>query len=591
MGHHWGRRHKSKHGALFAANSKKQDADEAAVRGGALVLPEPGEDDTPPRSVHADGDSHHSTDPAHVAEQLHGRLTKHVYARQVQSASDSVLVKTVIHLVRQNGATIGTYTLATLPATVSNSELGVITIPSETNSPIIVPSLSEETPASQTAPATVSATGIPSLSEVPTLSSVVDSASIPPASQPQPPTSDPASSAIITQPTNIHLAPSSPPSAVPILSSPPPVSSDVYPDTFSSASSTLIVPSLSDSETVTISPSIQTTIPSISADSTSFVFTNSTSTPTTITSTSSFSTATSSSTYSKTSTVLHVGGGGIFPTDNGGSGPTDSFTENQDSDSENLSPPRIIGAVVGSVSGFVLILLIILFAIRSRKRKSSQIRALSDTSDRDLMVGRGPTARSDFHISPRSSVIIANFFAPARALSRWRNSGQLIRSEEFTPAQRGFEKLGGRKLKSVLETGGDGYDNEFGVSEKVYESGALAKELGRVGVASPSYNPQTDKETGQSRSIPSPPLGRPASRDSDTSEQVLFRPSPARAVTTESSISRVSLPTSARTGITTQTSQPHPPPRSPLRTFSSDAVGRSHHSADGSRASRFTEGI
>ncbi|EEP82671.1 predicted protein [Uncinocarpus reesii 1704] len=595
MGHHGQRKHKKKLETLIAETKNKN-----AVREGILVLPEAGEDHTPPRSIHIDADAHQNTGPDLL---LH--VHRHVQSfnvRQVQTASKAVVVKTVIHVVHENGSTVGTFTVETLPATVSNSEIGIVTIPAESDSPITVSALPSATSASHTASVSIPATESPSLSEPVTLPSASETApSIPVSQSPPPAASDHQTSGIITSPADVILIPSVTPET-PVVTLLTPSSLNLYPVIPTSASETSIIPPISSSDIVSlvtsIVPSIASSIPpSISTSSSPLVSTPSsillsTATTTSSSTTSSTSTSTSSvksSVTSSTSTTLFFGGGGGAPTENSGPAPTNLFdNQGQTSKTDGLSPPRVIGAVVGSVSGFVLILLIILFTIRSRKRKSSQTRALSEGAGSTMPAEYPP--RPGFSSSARSSAIIANFFAPARALSRWRDSDQSLRTEEFVPAQRGFEKLGGRKLKSVLETGGDGYDNEFGVSEKVYESGALTKDIG-VGVASASYDPPLNKEIGQSRTIPSPPLGRPASQESDSSEKVLFRPSPARAITTESSVSGTDVPTTARTGMMTRMMSPQPPPRSSMRAFSGDAIGRSHASADGSCTSRFTEGI
>ncbi|WEW55238.1 hypothetical protein PRK78_000667 [Emydomyces testavorans] len=581
MGYHGKRKHKRKHAVLFTNKTKQQEDNEGARRGGAPVLLETEKRRGLPTRIWVEPNIHQSTDRSH-ADLLHGHHSTSLHARQVPSASKAVVVKTVVHVVLENGSTVGTFTVGTLPATVSNSQLGVITIPAESNSPIVVSSLPKST-ASQTASVSVSATGISSSISAITSTSLETRSSLP-VSQPSPTSSGYQGSPTNTAPSDVILVPSIT-STVPVTTSSSPSALSTFTITPSPVTSTSNVLSLLSSEVVSSISSNLSNISSTSSRSSSSVWTTASTTSSSTTSTS----FTSSSAFSKSSSEVYLGGDGGITTGNGGPVPTSStVTQAQGPVKPGLSSPQLIGVIVGSVSGFLFLIWVIAIAIRLRRQKSSQARALPEGPDQPSMAVRSAPGGSN--MSPRSSLLTANLFAPARAFSRWRNSGQSFRAEEVAPTQRGFEKLGGRKLKPVLETGGDGYDDKFGASEKVYESGAIAKEL-ETGAASASYAQPTDKETGRSRAIPSPPLGRPASQESDTSEKVLFRPSPARAITTESCVPGTSLRTSARAGIVPSMPWPPRPSYSSMRALSTDAIGRSHSSADGSRNSRFTEGV
>ncbi|KAI1910733.1 hypothetical protein LOZ39_005818 [Ophidiomyces ophidiicola] len=550
MGHHGGR------ARALLRELQAKDQNNNAGRGKYAAPRDAEREHAPPPTIQAAG---------HL---LRAHYKGVIVARQAEpSSSTAVVVKTIVHVVLTNGSIVGRFTVATLPAVVSNSLLGVITIPADAKSPIIVPSLPKSSGASPTHPASVSQTQqAPSQSPVPSGTPWPGETKIP---IPQPlPVS--LNSSVHKLSSNISQAPpSTSTSSVLPSSSSIPASSTL---TSSSAKFTSSILSLLTHETSPSFSEFSSNLTTISS------FLNSTTRSTTTS-----SSKLSSSTSSETSTEVNIGGDGRAPTDQAESLPTTPLNgPSRDAGEAGISKPQIIGAAVGSVSGVVLILLILLLAIHFRKRKSSQTRALSEAPQSSAPAVSG----GNNDMSPRSSFLAANFFAPARALSRWRNSGQAIRQEEVAPAQRGFEKLGGRKLKSVLETGGDGYDNEFGASDKAYESGSLAKETA-AGPSIPRIQ-QPEKEIGQSRVIPSPPLGRPVSQQSDTSEEILFRPSPARAITTESALSGTGLHPDARTSVMPHLSNP-PPPRSPVRPRSGDALGRSYPHADSSRASRFTE--
>jgi len=122
-------------------------------------------------------------------------------------------------------------------------------------------------------------------------------------------------------------------------------------------------------------------------------------------------------------------------------------------------------------------------------------------------------------------------------------------------SERGFYRVSGRKLPSVLQTGGDGYGG--GVHDSTLSGSSFYRDsTGFYG--GPGSPPPT--------SFPPPP-----ERDSGVP---VMRPSPARTPVTEHG-------PFGRT--------PTPPPLTPpLRP---DMLGRSHPSQDGSHASRFTEEV
>ncbi|KAL5319727.1 hypothetical protein ACEPPN_012783 [Leptodophora sp. 'Broadleaf-Isolate-01'] len=122
-------------------------------------------------------------------------------------------------------------------------------------------------------------------------------------------------------------------------------------------------------------------------------------------------------------------------------------------------------------------------------------------------------------------------------------------------SERGFYRVSGRKLPSVLQSGGDGYGG--GIMESNTLSGS-------------SFYRDSQGFYGGSGGPSSPPLGLSMTRDSGVP---IMREGPARTPVTEQG--PFANPPASLT----------PPPRRP------DVVGRSHPSLDGSQRSRFTEEV
>lgn len=220
-------------------------------------------------------------------------------------------------------------------------------------------------------------------------------------------------------------------------------------------------------------------------------------------------------------------------------------------------------------------------------------------------------------------------FAAAGFFKRMRpRSSATAATTETAPSERGFQNFGGRKIESVLESGGDGFGNagpsssagpsplpvrSFGVSPvaglgssfrpaspqtPLSETSFYRDSQGFYGGApepEPSSNPssmygrpespppRSPDRPGPATASSSPParVGSQAQRDQ---EVAFMRPGPARTpVTNQPGFSSLRPPTGRGS----------PPPR-PLPSVGAsptprDGVGRSHPSFDGSRGSRFTE--
>ncbi|KAK2743663.1 hypothetical protein FQN57_004772 [Myotisia sp. PD_48] len=612
-------------------------------------------------------------EPGEDALQIFNPELKPIHPRQEPSNPRQNLrptvVMTVVQIVLPNGSTIASFVVPTLPATVSNSHLGVVTIPVDSASPVVISSIpiaaetgsptsspTQSNPSNTipTAAETVSPTSSPSQSNpsntIPTAAETVSPTS-PPASSPSNtvpvtssqdrtssgrtstpisspsipapssvPASIPAPSQEPVPPTSGNLIVSTPPETSTEAGSfqsssateapaliPPPLSSSSLPSTASSASDNLIPSStaVNSNSRPDVTSNSSTNSSTISrTNSNSPIITSTTAYSTTSTSSSSTSSRSSLETVTLSSTSGFVPGGGAGggnPTDGSNPKPTTTDSAASGENGPSVSVPKLVGGIVGGVAGIVLVIMLIMLILRFRKRKP--IRERNITSGLTT-VGIPSATTSTMIVSDRSNGantgnrLSSAIFGVGRAIDRWRDSGSL-RAEEIAPTQRGFQKLGGRKITSVLESGGDGYDDRWGESyERRPEmtSSPLSKEVGTGSLAAGAYFSRgpLHKEAGMgdSRDAPSPPFDRPESAESVYSERIVIRPSPARTpvATSAESFPNVTISPPGRTGMFAPFEHSRPAP--PIHTRSGrDGIGRSLASADTSRTSRFTEGI
>lgn len=286
-----------------------------------------------------------------------------------------------------------------------------------------------------------------------------------------------------------------------------------------------------------------------------------------------------------------AGGGaaGSGPSTTGSSAEPTATDSQPPQDSGGLSPTtnKIVGGVVGSVAGVAFLFLIALLYLRRRHASLREARQALPSSDAaGGAAGEGSTAQSAEMTSRRSShepLFSASYLAPAFMRS-WRKSNQTTNTESTlvsNSSERGFQKISGRKIPSVLQSGGDGYGGGFG--DNLPPGPEMSMNFQPVSAAhlrTPASQPPTANPHGM-------PLDVNYTRESGESElRVVVRPSPARTpVASSTNIASSHTPTSPR-------STPEPPrvssPTGPRRP---DILGRSHPSFDGSRSSRFTEGL
>ncbi|KAL9624207.1 MAG: hypothetical protein Q9160_001454 [Pyrenula sp. 1 TL-2023] len=323
---------------------------------------------------------------------------------------------------------------------------------------------------------------------------------------------------------------------------------------------------------------------------------NSTTTRSSTNSSSSTLSSSSRSTSIASTASAGAGGGAIpAPTSDSPSSPTSS-SNSPSGGGGGVSTPTVVGSVIGGIAGLALILLLLLFFIRRYRRRLKAQNALPPSSTTDPS-STEPATRSAAmaEVSPRSSGHTPLAAVAPGFLSKWRHSGQTTTSVATSDTgERGFQKLGGRKIASVLTSGGDQYGGNYGAFEK---DGASTAPSGRSGpgagnLSGASFYRDSAGFYGGDGSRPGTPVASSAdvpgpsnARDfAETSEGIaVMRPSPART------------PVTSAGGIPRQTgsnpSTPRERSREPGARTGPDALGRSLASFDGSRGSKFTEGV
>lgn len=214
--------------------------------------------------------------------------------------------------------------------------------------------------------------------------------------------------------------------------------------------------------------------------------------------------------------------------------------------------------------GLLAILLLAFLLLRWKRKHAQAASGATEGSPSDIQGGSGP--RSAEMMSQRSS---NTPLAAAAVLGRWASSSSRRSGRQenpfMAPGERGFQKISGRKIPSVLHTGGDGYGDE--IEEEAIpelrtpplEETSPVSPVSAIGGGSHRHAPMRDDFIAAG-------VGAGA---------FVLRPSPART------------PTASSVDLTAQ-SQSSQHGTSPMRP---DPLGRTLSRYDGSRSSRFTEGI
>ncbi|CAG8177693.1 unnamed protein product [Penicillium salamii] len=469
--------------------------------------------------------------------------------RRDETTSESVTVETVLQIVDASSHILLQSTAADYPLTISESAYGVFTI---SGADSIVASASLSVTASVDVPLLTSPTIAPATQ--PTTSLVSE-------------TSIAVSSTNTTQSTTSSVSQASP-STMRVASA---ISSPVR------MSTPLIAPSSSTHTASITSPHAYNFLSNPGSSSSSTSSTSSSWTPD-----ETYSTSSSTTSWGSVSQTATATGTSSAPstseTSGSGSGSSSNSTGNPDT-------PKIVGGVVGSVAGLALLIFLLFYYLRRRGflMGAKGHTAISDDAaagaGAGALVGVGAREITERPVNPENR-FTASYFAPA-FMKRWRQSTATMRTDstvDSTSSERGFQKISGRKLPPVLTHGGDGF------------GGGLGDDSPTV----PGF-PPTSPAAGPVASpvSPAPPPASPYGMPLDSSytrEIQEHAPPPSRPGPAHIPVSNsvnVAYPitiTPAQPLAQPQSAIPFIPPRP-------DGLGRSLHSHDGSRSSRFTEGI
>jgi len=306
-----------------------------------------------------------------------------------------------------------------------------------------------------------------------------------------------------------------------------------------------------------------------------------------------------------------IGPGGIGNT--GNTAPTQSPHSTAAAGAGAGGPPPtpvLVGGIIGGVAGLVLILLALLFLLRWRRGKMGQRRLISPSMTQTSSPAAATQSGTGTQRSSNVPIAAAGFFGRPRP-----SSSQTAATTDTAPSERGFQKISGRKLDPVLQSGGDGYGIASGPSggpstgagrgggpdqaipapglrpsppQSLSGSSFYRDSRGFYGGVIPKdestsdpIDPSTSPTSSSPPQFPSPPISGVRS-----SEVPNMRPGPARQpVINQPGFLPVRTPSRAQ-GPPPRPARATPPP---ILEHPRDGVGRSRPSQDGSRGSRFRE--
>jgi len=277
------------------------------------------------------------------------------------------------------------------------------------------------------------------------------------------------------------------------------------------------------------------------------------------------------------------------PAGTGATAPAASSTAGAGSGSEtnpSVAAPAVVGGVVGGVAGLTIILVFLLFILRWRRRKMLDRQTRNGDSEMAPPGTAQSTAAMAQSAAPFAETGLVPFFRKLRP-----HSGQTTATTETTSSERGFQNLGGRKIESVLISGGDGYGGAgrgsvgnvssssfYRDSQGTYGGpGSLPSSM-FVGPGSPTLSPSMSPLASHPVSGEFGAFHDPRSSDK---EVAVMRPGPNRVPVRSPGFSTTATPPPSKPA----------PQASPPPLVRPDGIGRSHPSMDGSRGSKFAENL
>ena len=148
---------------------------------------------------------------------------------------------------------------------------------------------------------------------------------------------------------------------------------------------------------------------------------------------------------------------------------------------------QIVGGVVGAVAGAAFLLLLVMLAVKWRKRRSQIQQLAGEGGAGPRSLGAGPGTADNGGGGSGSGAAMAEhstpFAVPAALASLTGGRKQQDRSSQGgrVGEERGFVRVSGRKLPSVLQHGGDGYSDPRASTmsgESDYYRGSQAFDVG-----------------------------------------------------------------------------------------------------------------
>ena len=154
-----------------------------------------------------------------------------------------------------------------------------------------------------------------------------------------------------------------------------------------------------------------------------------------------------------------------------------SFSTSNSSPSTSPSTPTVVGGVVGGVAGFAIVLILLLTLLRMyRKRLKARGQLPEQIAARTVPSTAGGDARPATGMSQRSSAApfpaaLSSPFRKFRPGSSQREANIAAAHTASTEPERRFQRIAGRKIAPVLQSGGDPYGGNYGAFEKETRAG------------------------------------------------------------------------------------------------------------------------
>lgn len=225
--------------------------------------------------------------------------------------------------------------------------------------------------------------------------------------------------------------------------------------------------------------------------------------------------------------------------------------------------PVVVGSVVGSLAGVTLIAFLVMLLLRWKRRQQGGVQLGNgrDLTSPDPSSGAAATG-------PMSMVRRASIFTVPAALAALTGQNRKSQATHSSTADshRSFVRVSGRKLPSVLTSGGNGYEDPFSDRQQDPFADPHLSDTSFYRDSRGFYGGTGYPASPTSAGLPSSPLN---DRGPPRSPGMGYQ-------------AHISSDSRAEPLISINATPPLPMP---------DALGRSHPSRDGSRNSRFTEEV